>query len=232
MRAIAIVKYVFTVIGIAMLVGAFFLYRNTSVFLEEAISANGTVVDLVESRSSDSTTYRPKVRFTTQNGKEVEFTSSTGSSPPSYSRGETVVVRYRASEPERARIDGFFSLWGGAIILGGMGGVFFLIGGGILLATSRAGRKDEDLKEHGTPVQTKFQSVELNEAYSVNGRHPFRVTTQWQNPSTSKVHVFQSRNLWFDPSEFVKDRPITVYIDSGNPKKYYVDLSFLPQLAE
>lgn len=117
------------------------------------------------------------------------------------------------------------------MIVGGIGSIFFLIGGGIVLASVLHGRKVEYLRQNGTPVLTTFQSVELNTSLSVNGRHPFRVFTQWTNPSTFEIHVFESDNLWFDPSPHINNRAITVFIEPGNPKKYYVDLSFLPKLA-
>lgn len=232
MKTLAIVKYVFALIGIGMLVGAFFLYESTSTFLDGATRADGTVVDLVRSRSSDSTTYKPVVHFTTQTGEMVEFISSTGSNPPSYSKGEKVEVLYLPAKPQNAKINSFFSLWGGAVIVGGLGSVFFLIGAGIILVTILKGRRDEYLKRHGMRIDTEFLSVDINKALTVNGRHPFRILTQWQNPSTSEVHIFESNNLWFDPSSYIKDKRITVFIERNNPRKYYVDLSFLPKLAK
>src|SRR5713226_4856670 len=200
MKVIVIVKYVFTFVGAGMLVGAIFLYQSTSSFLAQATKTDGTVVDLEQSRSNDSTTYKPVVNFIDQKGETIKFTSSSGSNPPSYSKGEKVEVLYLAAEPQKAKINGFFSLWGGPIILGGMGGVFFLIGTGMILLIMLKGRSDEYLKKQGTPVETEFQRVEINEALSVNGRNPFRIITQWLNPETSEVHVFKSNNLWFDPT--------------------------------
>lgn len=232
MKSIAIVKYVFAAIGLAMLAGTVFLIMNTRTFLAGAITAQGTVIDLVSSRSSNSTTYAPVVRFVTDKGEKIEFTSGTSSNPPSYSQGENVEVLYQPGKPHDARIHGFVSLWLGPMILGGLGSIFFLIGGGIILGSVLHDRKEVYLKQNGTRILTTFQSVELNTSLSVNGRHPFRVFTQWTNPSTSEIHIFESDNLWFDPSSYINDRNITVFIEPGNPKKYYVDLSFLPKLAQ
>jgi hypothetical protein len=232
MKIAAILKYVFALIGAGLLAGAMMWSVQTQRFLAEAVTAQGRVVELVHSRSSDSTTYRPVVRFTDSRGEEIEFTSSTGSNPPSYARGEQVAVLYLPGAPQDARINGFFSLWGGPAILGAIGSVFFLIGAGIILVPVLQRRRDEALKNEGTPVETAFQSVNLNTSYSVNGRHPFRILTQWQDPATSQVHVFHSRNLWFDPTSFINDKRITVYIARDNPKKYAMDVSFLPACAD
>ena len=132
MRTIAILKYGFTAVGAAMLAGTLFWVQHVRTFVAEASLAEGTVVELVASRSSDSgTTWRPVVRFVAADGKAVQFTSSTSTNPPSYSRGEKVDVLYSASRPHDAAIKGFLSLWLGPIIVGGIGAVFLAVGGGI-----------------------------------------------------------------------------------------------------
>mgnify|MGYP006195199277 FL=1 len=230
MKAIAIVKYLFTLVGFAMLAGAFFVYNSTSSFLKDAVTAEGIVVELLVSRTSDSISYRPLVEFTAQNGQVIEFAPSAGSNPARYAEGEQVEVLYQAARPSDAKINDFFSLWGVALILAGMGAVFFLVGAGIIVFIALKGRQDEMLKTSGVAIETQYQSVEQNTALSVNGKHPFRVLTQWQNPATSDIHIFKSNNLWFDPSAFIDKETIRVFIAQGNPEKYYVDLSFLPKL--
>lgn len=234
MKVLAILKYAATLAGIAMLVGTFQIYKSTSSFVAEATRAEGTVIDLVRSRSSSSwgNTYAPTVQFISQNGQTIEFVSSTGTNPPSYSKGQKVEVLYRPTEPQNAEINGFFSLWGSAILVGGTGGVLFLVGSGIILAGLLKGRKSALLRKNGTPIETEFLSVEHDTAWSVNGKHPFTVLTQWRDPSTSELHVFKSHNLWFDPSSHLKSRKVTVFIAKGNPREYVVDLSFLSERAE
>ncbi|MBD2074590.1 DUF3592 domain-containing protein [Phormidium sp. FACHB-592] len=227
-----LVKYTFLATGIGMLAGTVFLYINTSAFLKNAIKAEGTVIELIPSYSDGSTTYRPAVRFINQQGKEIEFASSSSSNPPSYSEGQTVEILYRPEEPQKAEINSFFSLWGAPTILGGLGSAFFTVGAVLLAVPKLKGREEKYLKQQGTPIKTEFQSVDINTMLSVNDRHPFQVITQWQNPSTSEIHVFESGNIWYDPSEFITNQQITVYIEKENPKKYWVDLSFLPKMAE
>jgi hypothetical protein len=77
-----------------------------------------------------------------------------------------------------------------------------------------------------------LQGVERDTRYSRKGRHPYQVVTQWTNPDTGEIHVFRSEHLWYEPTEHIrKDRKITVYIERGNPAKYYMDLGFLPKMA-
>lgn len=232
MNPVIVVAVSFSLFGAGMLWGAALFYSNTSTFLKDAITAPGTVVDLVASRSSDSTTYRPSVEFTSRNGEPASFVASNGSNPPSYSVGQKVEVLYRPTNPRDARINDFFSLWGAATVLGGMGFIFAGVGGGTMVGLLLARRGENELRQKGVAIYTEFQQVALNTTLTVNGRHPFQIFTQWQDRTTGKVHSFRSRNLWFDPSPFLPEGKITVYLREGNPKRYVMDVSFLPDQAD
>lgn len=230
MKTIAIIKYVFLSIGALMLAGAFYLYQDKQAFLKRAETVQGTVIELISKRSDNSTTYAPVVTFTTKKGNKIEFTSSVSSNPPSYSEGESVEVFYDPAEPKDASINGFASLWLGPLILGILGTVFFLIGFGIILFGFLKQRKTLYLRDNGKRIDTKFVQVHLNYSMAVNGRNPFQISSQWINPQTNEMYVFESDSIWFDPTEFIKDDIIKVMIDPSNPKKYYMDISFLPNL--
>jgi hypothetical protein len=225
-KAIAVSKYVFSAIGLAVLAGVLLWVQNVRTFVAEASVAQGTVVNVVRSGG----VYRPVVRFSGA-GRQIEFMSGVGTNPPSHARGEKVEVLFQAAAPENARIKSFMSLWSAPLLVGGLGAAFFAVGATSWLLGRVKTRRDEYLKAYGLPIETHFQGVEVNRSLQVNGAHPFRIVTQWQNPETSELHVFRSNNLWFDPTEHIKAKTITVFIEQGNPKKYLVDVSFLPRLA-
>ncbi len=232
MKVLDIIKYVFTFVGIAMLAGALFLYQGTRSLLTEAARAEGTVVNFMQAYSSHGVTYAPVVHFVNRNNETIVFVSSTATNPPGYAKGEKVEVLYFLTKPQEARINSFFSLWGGSVILGAMGAIFFLIGAGVTLVPMLKKRQGEYLKEQGRAIETDFKSVRVNNAVFVNGRNPFRVLTQWKDPSSSEVRVFESNNIWYDPTSHINSQRIRVFLDKNNPKKYYVDLSFLPKAEE
>jgi hypothetical protein len=118
-----------------------------------------------------------------------------------------------------------------AAIVGALGGVFLCVGGGMALYRGWKARLAMRLRAQGQVIQARIQGVEHNVAVSVNGQHPFVVLCQWQNPQTQEVHVFRSENLWFDPSDYLKRPQVLVFIEPENPRRYLVDLSFLPKLA-
>ena len=90
------------------------------------------IVGLTENREREEISYFPKVRFQTASGREVTFESEMGSSSEAGRIVDTVAVRYRPDQPEAAEIDSFMSLWGVALLSGGLGLVFLFVGLGIL----------------------------------------------------------------------------------------------------
>ncbi|WP_415888467.1 DUF3592 domain-containing protein [Neptuniibacter sp. SY11_33] len=231
MKAISIIKYLFSFIGLGLLVLAFVLFTNTKSFLETAVTAEGTVIELRASRSSDSLTYHPVVSFVTKQGQQVTFSSSAGSNPPSYSQGEVVEVLYQSKSPQDAKINGFFTLWGGATIVTGVGAVFFIVGILILIFSGMKGRKRDYLKTQGVPIKAQIHTLDRNTCMETDGVSPFVISLQWHNPEDNKIYLFRSDDIWFDPTEYVVTDELTVYIDRNNPAKYHVDLSFLPEVA-
>ena len=231
MKPRSIAKYLFVLLGAGMLIGAIAWHLSTRHFLASASRTQGTVVALLPRYSSNdsSPTYAPVVRFN-DGSHDIQFTSPSSSNPPSYNIGATVPILYQESNPYNAKIDSFFSLWGGSLIIGILGGIFLLIGGCLIYVPLRRARADDRLVHEGMPVQAQFQSVQFVSNISINGRSPYRVLAQWQDPKTSRIHVFASHNLWFDPTNYISQKEIRVFIERGNPKSYYVDLSFLPVL--
>ena len=130
---------IFLVAGLAMLSGAGHDALQTRHDIAVGTTADGAVTDLIAGSGSDGdTVFYPRVRFITQSGDAIEFTGSSGTSPPAFEVGEAVTVLYNPASPGTARIKSFFQLWLLPIILGGMGSVFATIGGAGLIVGGRA----------------------------------------------------------------------------------------------
>lgn len=232
------VKILFTLVGILLLTGAFFSFNSTRSFLSEATLTQGSITELRAKKSRDSDdgstsiTYTPVVKFTTADGEKIMYVSSTSSNPPSYYPGDAVDIYYLPSQPQKAKIDGFMGLWFGTTLLTGLGVVFFFVGFLSVLFTKMKERKEVSLMKSGTPLETTYQGVEHNTGLKINGRSPYRIITHWLNPETSELHIFKSKNIWFDPSRYINNETITVFLEDENLKKYHVDVSFLPEIAK
>lgn len=115
-------------IGIGFLsLGAFLALREHT-WLRSAHVAPGTIIELVEHRSSKGkTTYRPRIRYLTPDGTFHEFTRGYGSSPPEFAVGDHVFVAYDKAAPTAARILTFGQRYGVPVFLILLGAVMFVM---------------------------------------------------------------------------------------------------------
>lgn len=220
------------VIGLILLCAAGYLAYSTHQFQSEAIHAEGKVTDLRYSRdnNSSSAVWYPEVTFTDDVGKKVVFESSVGSSGYRNSLGNVVDVIYRQGDAGNAQINNNTGLYLGSIICGSFALVLLLIGS-IGSRLMNNGSRHSRLVHEGKPLTATIVGVELNEAIQFNGRSPWRIVCQWLDPKSGQVFLFNSANFYYDPSPYIKDETITVYVAHNNLKKYHVDVSHLPKKA-
>jgi hypothetical protein len=227
---IRIFVLVFGLVGLGLLTGAFFALRSEISFRAGALSAPGTVLDLAPTTDSKGTTmYKPVFEFTDRSDRMHRITGSVASSPPSFERGEAVTVRYRPENPENAHLDSFMDSWFLALIFGGLGIVFTSIAAGFVIYAVRRHRVRAWLAANGVRVQAQVERVYYDTSVKMNGRSPFRIAAQWQNPMDHKVYVFRSDPIWFDPTPFVQRKAVDVKVNTDNPHQYEMDISFLPE---
>jgi hypothetical protein len=128
-----VMSLAFLLPGLLLLWVAEAFYSQSSRLVHHGLRAQGTVVDtVIGTTRKNGHVWYPIVRYTAQDGGSYRFQSSSGSNPPAYNVGDTVEVLYWPADPEHGTINGFFSLWGGPLIAGVLGGVFTSIGGLLL----------------------------------------------------------------------------------------------------
>lgn len=223
-RVLSLIQIIFLLVGLALLGVAAWLYIDTAEFERHSQTAEGKVVAIEEHGTSGERYYHPVVEFTTRDGARERFVSSFGSRPAAYDVGESVTVLYPEGSPREAKIKSFWSLWLGVVIAGGLGAVFVLMAL-VFFVVLGAGKRNRRLVQTGLPVEAVFREVEQNRAIRVNRVHPWRVVMAWTDPATGKEYLFRSENLWQDPGDRLDPTLIRVFIERGNPRKYYVDLS-------
>jgi hypothetical protein len=97
--------------SLGILYFAYANYRDTRHFLNEAVTTQGQVLRLDQSKSLSS----PVIEFLSEAGHKIEFTSEFSSSPSFFQPGERVMVHYPLGRPEAAKLGGF-PLWMSGII--------------------------------------------------------------------------------------------------------------------
>lgn len=220
-----ILGVVFSVIGTvsALVAGglAYDLHRDRA----SHAAVTGTVVG--QQRRNRSA--RPVVEFQAEGGTH-RLVGVVGNSSPVFEVGETVTVLVPPGHPEDARLDHWTESGFGILF----GGFFFLVFGGIgyscLYAAVRKARGASWAREHGLAVRAQVVGVERDGRIRVNGRSPFVIAAQWQNPRDGKVHRFASAPTWVDPRPFLEGRrELTVRLDPERPKRYWMDTGFVPE---
>ena len=229
---------IFGLVGIGMGVGEIFILKNLHDFRSQALVTEGEVVDFVTSRGrKGGTMYAPRVRYAIPApeggvGAEYEIVGRVSSSGRSFDIGERVGVLYRPDKPADGRVDSFAETWLLPLIFGIFSTVFGGIALAFLAAEVRKRRLHAWLQHSGMTVQARISEVARNTSLKVNGRSPWVIRAQWQHPVTQKIHVFQSENLWYDPSEYVDGRDqCPVRVDADDPSRYRVDIEWLPKQA-
>lgn len=153
---------IFLIVGVAALVGGIYWGVKTQRFVASASRASGTVIELERRQSGDDgPTYYPVIRFIDADGREVTFTSSTGSNPPSKREGDKVDVLYDPKNPNEAELNSFFALWFGPLMVGGLFGTIFpLVGVSVIIGGIRQGAQRRRLLAGGTRIVAELQGVE------------------------------------------------------------------------
>jgi hypothetical protein len=117
-------------LGCAALVIGIASWLHTYHFTRIAQRTSGTVIEMREmtDKDSGSVSYAPTFRFQDTNGSQHIVTSSLFSSPPEFHVGDSVTVLYRGDDPQTARIDSYWQVWGLPSILGIISSAELLIG--------------------------------------------------------------------------------------------------------
>lgn len=124
-RGMILAAYGVTVLGFG-LIG---VLRSRGL-LKSGVQTLGEVVGAERDDDDNATTYSPVVRFTTADGRRVEFTSAVGyGSKPDI--GGTVDVRYLPHDPEQAEIDRATTLML-PVALGLLTGLGLLVAGAVV----------------------------------------------------------------------------------------------------
>ena len=127
-KASRIIGILFILFSILPLGICAYCYMSTNNFLDKAERTHGTVLEVVERKTGDGTTYYPVYSFVDVYGTRHKIYSKTGSYPPSYKVGDSIPIFYDPENPENIKRDSFVSLWMGSVIAGALGLIPFLIG--------------------------------------------------------------------------------------------------------
>lgn len=228
-RKARIILWIFTVVGLLLLMGGSYLYLSGYSQEKSGIVVTGQIVDLSVHRSDNGISYCPVVKYTDGSDRYI-MESSYCSSGYRNASGDNIEIMYQPGIPGNAVIHSFGGMYGGAVILLGVGSIFALIGLLPQAIMYLRGKACQRLLREGMPVNARISEVTMNTMISINGRCPFQIVAQIHNSAENTVKLYYSRNIEFDPSPFINQEFVTVYVDTKNPDNYFMDISFLPKI--
>ena len=131
------IEYLYGGMLLISIVLIYFAYRNyysTKELINQGVKTTAVVIDLLEIRGDDSSTYKPVFKFTNRAGTEVTFKSQISSSPAPYKIGDKIHVMY-SKDGEEIKVVSFWGLYRGTIILLSIALPLLIIGGGYFMYT-------------------------------------------------------------------------------------------------
>ncbi|MEM1328595.1 MAG: DUF3592 domain-containing protein [Bacteroidota bacterium] len=129
---IDLLYYTFLLIAVVLLYSAWQQFNKTQNLLLYGTRTQATVIELLASKSSDGTTYRPVFEYQDRNNILQTFESKISSKPAPHKIGDKVPIVYDAEQDLHKTIS-FWGLYLFPIILFSMGVPLLAIGGGYTL---------------------------------------------------------------------------------------------------
>lgn len=113
---------------------------------------------------------------------------------------------------------------------GGIGIVFLIIGVILLILMLKKKKDSQQLLDEGRYIIAEICEIVPNYSIRVNGKHPYVIHCKYE-ALDGTIHIFKSRNLFFNPESMLKGTSVKIYTDGKNYKKYYVDIDeVLPKI--
>lgn len=105
----------------------------------------------------------------------------------------------------------------------GLGAVLLVAGIICLCYEIGKGIRCNRLINAGQYIMAEISEITMNYTISVNGRNPYIIICRYQD-RYGNIHMFRSRDLYYDPAPLLKDQMVKVYVDGEDFKHYYMDV--------
>jgi len=189
--------------------------------LNEGIKTTATILELAP--SSKGSSVAPVVGFQDEQGFDIVYHSNIYTNMSDYNVGQEIAVWYLPSNPESEVVldESDWMVYFPFIFMFTHGGVG--IGGIVWLERKRRLRKW--LNDYGQEVKARFKKVDIHSGKSTH----YSILCEWKDPYTGIIHEFRSDYSNSNPEGLLapNDGLLRVLLDPANPKRYWVDTTFL-----
>ncbi len=105
----------------------------------------------------------------------------------------------------------------------GLGAVLLIVGLVCLCLELSQRIRCNRLINAGQYIMAEISEITRNYAVCVNNRHPYIIICRYQD-QYGNIHMFKSRNLYYDPAPLLRDQMVKVYVDREDFRHYYMDI--------
>ncbi len=110
------------------------------------------------------------------------------------------------------------------ISFGLTGAVLLGIGTALLISWKRRCSVQKEVMEKGNYVIARVCEISRDESVTINGVHPYFIRCSFTDPDSGITHFFRSGNLSEDPSPYLENGEVRVYINPDNLDEYSVEI--------
>lgn len=224
---INITFWMFAVIGIIFFtVGIIWLVSNSR-FKQNAVEVSAVIQEIKSYRDSDEDiNYSVYVNYS-YNGQYYENVKLSEYNSSMYV-GKEIAILIDPDNPRKNMTN--FGLYLAPAIFIGMGAIFACVGIFPLIGIGQKSAVQKKLIASGQYIYATVESIQCNESYYLNGRHPFNVYCTYKDEYKDIVYRFKSDNIWTNPEYVIQPgNEIKVFVDRQNYKNYHVDVEGILQ---
>ncbi len=212
---------IFIIVGICILVAGIFWLTSAIRFKENGATVSG-VITKIESHYNSEGENSHTVYVSYEYGGSTYSDVRLNSYSSSMYEGKEITLYCDPDNPRHIQADSMLYLGPGILL--GIGIIFTLVGGGILIPMVVRSLKGKKVRELGKSIYATVEQIVYNTNFSVNGAHPYVIYCTYRDDYRDVTYRFKSENLWSDPSVvFPVGSTIEVKVMENDYSSYYVN---------
>jgi hypothetical protein len=164
------------------------------------------------------------VSFNTPDGTHVSGKAATRKY---LTAGDKVMIYYDPDIPTKIDFGDTIGYNMRGVIIGGL---IFIFCSFYFIRYSLTDKANKNLITTGLKIDAEFVSVDRNEKYRMGDKNPWVIKCRWTDNRNNREYYYASKDYIIDPALYLNGRTsIDVFIDPGDPGKYFMDTSFMPK---